>query len=181
MLASLAATTTATFIRTVAAARVKLFAAGLLSAGIAITLAADQALLDAQWEEQEKRIAEAADSNSCGTPLFHYTDTIGQTEIIASQSIRATATYVGVDGFAHPPGAYATSVPPVGPFTQRELKNLYKGGNQLWDVSRFVMMCSNIDPFYPTGYPGEWVNPAPGGTFVPVTIVFAGINLMPPG
>jgi choice-of-anchor C domain-containing protein len=181
-LSELAAMTTTTFVQTVAAARVGLFAAGLLTAGVAITLTVDAALLNAQWEEQNKRIAAAASAvaASCGIPLFHYTSPSRQLDIISSGQIISSPSFVDYTNFAHPPGVYATTIPPVGPFTQQDLRNLYKWGDTSWDVSRFVMMCQNVDPFWPTGYPMEWVRSAPPGVGVPVTIVFSGINLMPP-
>jgi RHS repeat-associated protein len=181
ILAQIGSTTATTFVKTLAASRVRLFAAGLIAAGTLITSAASSALLQAQWEEQQKKIDAVilALGVSFGVPLFHYTSHEGMLGIFSSQNIRATAKYSG-DGFTHPTGAYATNTPPIGPFTKTQLRALYKFGDAAWDVSHFVLLGSNQNSFYPTGYPGEWVAPAPYPGFpVPVIAVYTGVNLMP--
>ena len=169
------------FVEVVTSVNARILLSGLVIAGATAAYAvASLALLKgAQRELQEKITAAVSASASCGIPLFHYTDYVGMVGILASQEILATGTYKS-GGFTHPTGAYATQILPIGPFTQTELRNLYKGGDQSWDVSHFVMMCSEENSFYPTSYPGEWVSPAPYPRFpVPVVTVLSGINLMP--
>jgi hypothetical protein len=171
------------FTTILASTQVQLFAAGLLTVAGAIALANNLAAvnqLEKEWDELSAKIAAIAAAATCGIPLFHYTDYNGMKEIVGTGTIWASPLYKG-DGFTHPVGAYATTIPPVGPFTRTQLRNLYKGGNAAFVASHFVMMCSNLNPFYPTGYPSEWVAPAPYPGFpVPVIISLRGPNLMLP-
>jgi RHS repeat-associated protein len=171
------------FTAILASTSVRLFAAGLLSVELAIVLAnnlAAQAQLEKEWDELLAKIAAITAAATCGIPLFHYTDRSGMLEIVATGTIWASPLYKG-GGFTHPVGAYATTIPPVGPSTRSQLRNLYKGGNAAFVASHFVMMCSNQNPFYPTGYSSEWVAPAPYPGFpVPVVISLNGPNLMLP-
>jgi hypothetical protein len=131
-------------------------------------------------ETQEGDIA-ATLTAACGVPpLFHYTSFEGARGILGTQVIYATPEYSG-DGFTHPTGAYATTIMPIGPMTRSALQALYKKGDANWDVSWYVMLCPNLNAFYPTGYPSEWVSPAPYAGFpVPVRTFTIGPNLMLP-
>ena len=154
---------------------------GLVMAGATNAFySSSSALLEDEQEDLVKDISAAAKaSRNCGVPLFHYTSYAAMLNILSSQQILASPEFKG-DGFTHPVGAYATDIPPVGPFTKTELRQLYKKGDGSWDVSHFVMMCSNLNPFYMTGYPSEWVAPARNPRD-PVNVIteLSGVNLMP--
>ncbi len=171
------------FTSILASTQVQLFVAGALTAAGAVAIAHNPAAvqqLEREWELFKRAIAAAAATLTFGIPLFHYTSQEGAMGILATQEIWASPEYSG-DGFTHPTGAYATEIPPVGPFTRTELQALYKKGNANFDVSWFVMLGSNMNAFYPTGYPAEWVSPAPyPGVPVPVRTWTIGPNLMLP-
>lgn len=135
--------------------------------------------------DDEYRLRKAVDlyndDPACGVPLYHYTGTEALSSIVSSRSIIASPSYTGKDGFTHPAGAYATTIPPLPPFTRTELQDLYKLGDRSWDVTRFLLMCSNLNPmFFPSGYASEWYAPAAEGASVPVVISLVGTNLMLP-
>jgi RHS repeat-associated protein len=162
-------------------ARSKLFATGLTSVLPVATAATLAPLLQDEWEDLKKKIATVAASFAgSGIPLFHYTDLNGMIGILADQAIRATEKYTG-NGFTHPTGAYATSIPPIPPVTRSELQDSYKLGDRSWDVSFFVMMLQNENTFRQSGYPFEWVADAPYAGFpVQVVVRLSGPNLMLP-
>ena len=122
-----------------------------------------------------------ANDQACGVPLYHYTGAQAQSDIVLGRSIIASPTYTGKDGFTHPAGAYTTTIPPLPPFTRTQLQDLYKLGDRNWDVSRFVLICSDLNPrFFPSGYESEWYAPAIAGEPVPIVISLVGVNLMQP-
>jgi hypothetical protein len=165
--------------------KVQLFVAGVLAVGTAVTIANNPSAmrqLEEQWAKLRAAIVAATAAATCGVPLFHYSDRASVFEILATQEMRASATYRG-PLFTYPSGAYASVIWPVGPMTQRQLSAHFYGGNVGRDVSWYVQLCSNLNPFTYVGsptHPDFWYSPAPPGFMVPVRTFTIGPNLMLP-
>ena len=173
------------FTALLASVKVQLFVAGVLAVGGAIAIANNPAALrqlEVEWERLKAALIAGTAAAACGVPLFHYTDQVGAIGILSTQEMIATATYRGPT-FAYPSGAYASTIFPVGPMTRAQLSAHFYGGYVGRDVSWYVALCSNLNPFVPVfspTHPDFWYSPAPAGFPVPVRTFTIGPNLMLP-
>lgn len=112
--------------------------------------------------------------------VFHYTNLAAALAISASASGKVTDAYRGsLANHTRPPGFYATALPPwVGTTSQKQLSELFYGGNQGRDLSWFVAV-EGSEFIAPYGAPSELYKPGKQGGFVKLEVITIGPNLMP--
>lgn len=113
--------------------------------------------------------------------LYHYTNQTAAMEIFATQEMTCSKKYggnLGGPGSYFPAGAYATDIEPWNPImTNKDLANLFYGGNLNRDLSWFVAL--DGEEFSPLhGAPHQFIRFCQPGDSIAVEIYYFGPSLL---
>ncbi|GEM_PF-2181478 len=134
-----------------------------------------------EWAKQKKaaktKVEEAVRKSGCrGNILYHYTNEEEAQDIVIFQDMYTSSPHPG-----RPGGAYATDIPPWAKMTQQELRKQFyfsRHRRKSGDVSWFVVLCNNVEPFFGSVGNNEWVKNDVAPT-TPVNAVGCARNAMP--
>ncbi len=134
-----------------------------------------------EWSKQKiaakTKVEEGVRESECrGNILYHYTNKGEAHDIVIFKEMYTSSPHPG-----RPGGAYATDIPPWAKMTQQELrKQFYFSRHRIksGDVSWFVVLCNNVEPFFGSVGNNEWVKEDVASS-TPVNAITCGRNAMP--